>query len=305
MAPSATRSRRTGWPTRDRGRARWSTARRRRAGSGPARGTGGPSCRPRPGPVAGSARACRRAPRGRPGSCGGSACERGGYAGAPMRPRPAAAVAVLALLAPTALAFADGGFNEGARDVALAVAGGLLVLAAIVLARPRPRGGPTWAALGGLAALTAFTTLSEAWAPQADPAWATAERDALYLAGLLLVTLLLTGADRRLARAAEPLLGVGALVVVGYGLLGRLLPDVVHALPSVSAGGRLDKPLTYWNAMGCLAAPGGILGVRGAGGAAPAPGLRRAAGGAPRPPPARPFPAVSRGAPAGRPPRPP
>jgi hypothetical protein len=197
-----------------------------------------------------------------------------------MRLRSAAAqgvVLVLALLAPTALAFADGGFNEGARDVALVGAGVLLVLTALTVPRPVPRGRWAWLALGGLACLTAWTALSEAWAPLADPAWATAERDLLYLAGLTTAMLLLADADRRLARAVEPLLAVGALVVIGYGLLGRLLPDLVHVVPSVSAGGRLDKPLTYWNAMGALAALGIVLTARMAGDDTRTPGLRMAA----------------------------
>jgi hypothetical protein len=184
-----------------------------------------------------------------------------------MRLRSVAAqapLAVLALLAPTALAFADGGFNEGARDVALAGTGVLLALTALVVRRPVPRGRAAWIALAGLALLTVVTALSERWAPLADPAWATAERDALYLAALAVATLLLAG-DRRIARAAEPVLALGALVVIGYGLLGRLLPDLVHVVPSVSAGGRLDKPLTYWNAMGALAAIGVVLCARIAG----------------------------------------
>jgi hypothetical protein len=66
-------------------------------------------------------------------------------------------------------------------------------------------------------------------------------------------------------------------VVVGYGLIGRLLPGVVHVVSSPSAGGRLDQPLTYWNAMGALAAIGVMLAVRLGGDATRAPWLRCAA----------------------------
>jgi O-antigen ligase len=186
------------------------------------------------------------------------------------------AVALLALAAPAALAFAKGGYFEGARDVALAGAGVLLGLGALVVpGRVLPASAPARVALAGLALLTAWTAWSERWAPLADPAWATAERDVLYLAALAAAVLLLR--RRPVARAAEPLLAGGALVVVAYGLLGRLLPDIVHVVPSISAGGRLDQPLTYWNAMGALAAIGVVLSARIAGDTTRAPALRCAA----------------------------
>jgi hypothetical protein len=197
----------------------------------------------------------------------------------PAAPRPfrtpVAVLALVALVAPTALAFADGAYFEGARDVALVGAGLLLALTALAVADPRPPTGPARLALGGLALLTAWTAVSTRWAPSSDPAWATVERDALYLVALTAVTLLL--GDRRLARAVEPVLAAGTVIVVGYGLLGRLVPDVLHVVPSSSAGGRLDQPLTYWNAMGALAAIGVTLCARLAGDATRAPWLRSAA----------------------------
>src|SRR5262249_31780487 len=63
----------------------------------------------------------------------------------------------------------------------------------------------------------------------------------------------------------EPGLALGAFVVTGYGLLGRLLPGIVHERATVSSAGRLDQPLTYWNAEGALAALGLILCCRIAG----------------------------------------
>jgi hypothetical protein len=188
---------------------------------------------------------------------------------------PLLAVALLALVAPTALAFGSGGFFEGARDVALIGAGVLLILTALVVERPLPPPGPARLALGGLALLTAWTALSVTWAPLRDRAWSTAERDVLYLAALAAVTVLLR--ERASARLAEPVLALGALVVIGYGLLGRLVPDIVHVTSSVSAGGRLDQPLTYWNAMGALAAIGLVLSARMAGDPERAPWLRCAA----------------------------
>ena len=48
----------------------------------------------------------------------------------------------------------------------------------------------------------------------------------------------------------EPALAAGTVVVIGYGLSARLLPGLLHFARSVSAQGRLEQPLTYWNAMG-------------------------------------------------------
>jgi hypothetical protein len=179
------------------------------------------------------------------------------------RPPAAVGLALAVLAAPTVLAFFKGGYFDGPRDVALGLTGLLLAACALLLPREAllPRGVPARVALAGFAGLTAWTALSTRWAPLDDNAWATFERDALYLAALVIAATTL----RSVPRAVEPALAAGALVVIGYGLLGRLIPDVVHAAPSVSAGGRLDQPLTYWNAMGALGAIGFTLSVRVAG----------------------------------------
>ena len=66
-------------------------------------------------------------------------------------------------------------------------------------------------------------------------------------------------------RAVEPALAAGATIVIGYGLAGRLLPGIVELARSRSAGGRLEQPITYWNAEGALAAMGLVLCARLAG----------------------------------------
>ena len=178
---------------------------------------------------------------------------------------PVAGLAVVALLAPSALAFFRGGYFEGARDGALIAVGLLVALTALLAPRALPITRSTVLAIGGLGALSAWTALSVSWAPLNDEAWATFERDVLYLGALVVAATLLRGRDRSPARLAEPVLAAGALIVVGYGLLGRLIPTIVHAVPSTSAGGRMDQPLTYWNAMGALAAIGLVLCARLAG----------------------------------------
>ena len=70
---------------------------------------------------------------------------------------------------------------------------------------------------------------------------------------------------RAALRAVEPALAAGATIVIGYGLAGRLLPGIVELERSRSAGGRLEQPITYWNAEGALAAVGLVLCARLAG----------------------------------------
>src|SRR3954470_19923706 len=152
-----------------------------------------------------------RARRPRGGWPGGSACGVEGYAAPPMRPRlpsarPAVGLALAGLAAPTLLAFYKGGYFEGARDAALIGVGVLLALAALVLPGQAllPRRRPARLALAGFAGLTLWTALSAAWAPLDDPAWATFERDALYLGALLAAMALLAGPVRGRARLVEP-----------------------------------------------------------------------------------------------------
>ena len=57
----------------------------------------------------------------------------------------------------------------------------------------------------------------------------------------------------------------GALVVIGYGLAGPAAARADRPGRSRSAGGRLEQPITYWNAEGALAAIGLVLCARLAG----------------------------------------
>jgi uncharacterized membrane protein YidH (DUF202 family) len=85
----------------------------------------------------------------------------------------------------------------------------------------------------------------------------------LYAGVLLAAAALLR--TPRLQRAVEPALAAGALIVIGYGISGRLVPGLLHFARSVSAQGRLEQPLTYWNAVGEVAAIGFVLAARLAG----------------------------------------
>jgi hypothetical protein len=174
-----------------------------------------------------------------------------------------AAAAVLLLAAPTILAFFSGGFFFEPRVIAT-IATWLLVLAlAAVGPAPLPRSRNGWLALGGLVLIAVWSAVSVAWAPRAGPAIESVERLFLYVGALLIAIGALR--SRRVLRAVEPALAAGAALVIGYGLAGRLLPGIVHLAHSSRAGGRLEQPLTYWNAEGALAALGLVLCARLAG----------------------------------------
>jgi len=192
-----------------------------------------------------------------------------------MRPAVLHAARAVAVAGPVALAFAAGGYFDTGRMVALAAACAVLAAVALAAPSPWPRGRPARAAVAGTAALAAWTWASTAWAPLPDAAGDDAERAALYAVALLAGAALWR--PRAAARAVEPLAALGILVVIGYGLSGRLLPGLVELEQSLSAGGRLEQPLTYWNAMGALAAIGTVLCARLAGDRERPPGLRHAA----------------------------
>jgi O-antigen ligase len=169
---------------------------------------------------------------------------------------------LLLVLGPTALAFFTGGYFEGPRAWAGLGAWLLVVLGAALRSGARPFHGPSRLAFGGLIALAALSLLSMLWAPVVSNAYQAGQIVVLYLGELLAGSLLL---DRSRARAVEPLLAGGVLIVIGYGLAGRLLPGVLHFTNYSDAEGRLNQPLTYWNAMGELSALGVVLCLRLAG----------------------------------------
>jgi O-Antigen ligase len=169
--------------------------------------------------------------------------------------RPVAAACLLC--APTVLAFFSGGFFAEPRLIAAIVIWSLVLAMAVVGDTPLPRGLPGRLALGGLVALTAWTGLSIAWAPLGGPAVESLQRLVLYVGALMLGIGALR--SRTLLRAVEPGLAGGAVIVIGYGLAGRLLPGILDFDRSESAGGRLEQPITYWNAEGALAALGLVL----------------------------------------------
>ena len=159
------------------------------------------------------------------------------------------------------IAFASGGTGDDGRDAAVIVVW-VLVAAAALFWRPipLPRCRPGRVALAGLAAMTLLVAVSARWAPLGGPALDDRVRLGLYLGVFLLATC--AWPSRRVARLAEPALVAGAVTVVGYGLSERLVPDLVSFERSLGASGLLKQPITYWNAMGVLAAVAIVLAAR-------------------------------------------
>jgi hypothetical protein len=173
-------------------------------------------------------------------------------------------VAVGLLLAgPTVLAFFSGGYFSGPRAWAGLGAWLLVAIAAVAAPGPMRRDRATWLAIGGLAGLAGWTLLSVLWAPIAGNAYGAGQIAILYLGALIAAVILLRGGSAQ--RWVEPALAAGTLIVIGYGLSERLLPGLLTFARSVSAEGRLEQPLTYWNTMGELAALGFVLSARVAG----------------------------------------
>ncbi len=195
-------------------------------------------------------------------------------------PRGVALLPAAALLAgPAIVGFSSGGATDVSRLSAAVAA--FVVLALAAAAMP----GPPWPgtaagrwALGGLTGFAVWTLLARTWAPTHARADAAFEFAALYLATVAAAGLLLR--RRAVARLAEPALALGAVAVIGYGVAGRLVPGLLELAVSPRAGGRLDQPLTYWNAMGALAGLGLVLATRLAGDETRPGALRAVAAGA-------------------------
>ncbi|MGI8557203.1 MAG: O-antigen ligase family protein [Solirubrobacteraceae bacterium] len=185
------------------------------------------------------------------------------------------------LAGPVALAFFSGGYFDLARTRAALVAWALVLICAVAAERPLARSVPARIAVGALVAFAAWTLLSTLWTPLPGVAYHDGERVILYAGALIAACGLLRG--RVALRAVEPVVAAGVLVVIGYGLSERLLPGLLTFTHSPSAGGRLEQPITYWNATGELAALGFVLCARLAGDATRSRGLRLAAAAAAAP----------------------
>jgi len=173
---------------------------------------------------------------------------------------------VVLLVGPTVLAFFAGGYFELEQQWAGLIAWALVALSVVLRPGgpgllPRRLGGRL--ALAGLTLFALWTLVSFTWAPIKGDAYQAGRMVFAYVGALAAASLLFR--VRGAPAVVEPALAAGALVVIGYGISERLLPGLLHFARSTSAQGRLEQPLTYWNAMGELAALGFVLCARLAG----------------------------------------
>ncbi len=166
------------------------------------------------------------------------------------------------MLAPAAVllyvGFSAGGFFAGGTAVAALILLGVLGLR--ILTARHPVAGVNLAvalASGALGALGAWILLSQLWSDSAVRALLEFDRVLVYLSVLVLV-----GLRRRSRRRVEALvwaIGIAIVLIVGAGLLTRILPEVFPTNPAAQGADRLSHPLTYWNGLGIVAGLGIIL----------------------------------------------
>jgi O-Antigen ligase len=114
----------------------------------------------------------------------------------------------------------------------------------------------TLVAIAALALYAALTLVSALWSHSTSRALIEFDRAFLYLLVLVLFGTVRASASnvRWLIRG----LALGASIVCLAGLISRVAPDVWHTAPDVS-NERLSYPVTYWNALGLLAALGVVF----------------------------------------------
>src|SRR5919197_3145027 len=157
-------------------------------------------------------------------------------------------VAVLAAAAAVALAFDDGGYFApawGWSALALFWVAGL----ALFLRDRFSFGRLELAMLGSFAGFVAWVALSSTWSPSTERSILEAQRDVVYLGGLLAV--LLVARRRPVTELLVALCGA-AFVTSAFGLIDFLFS-------TREAGARLSEPLGYPNAAGLVAAIGALL----------------------------------------------
>ncbi|HEU0318147.1 MAG TPA: O-antigen ligase family protein, partial [Solirubrobacteraceae bacterium] len=157
------------------------------------------------------------------------------------------------------LGFEAGGYFPGSTAVA-AIGVAIALVLRIGLA-PDPFSGLSWRsglAAGSLALLAVWTLVSATWSHAPGRAVLEFDRVLLYLLVLVLFASLRRRRGSRTALAGG--FAAGAFVLCAAALATRTLPAVFPIRPEI-ANDRLAFPLTYWNALGLLAALGILLSI--------------------------------------------
>ncbi len=168
--------------------------------------------------------------------------------------RDAFASAGLGFVLAAGVAADDGGFFSDTWAWASLLA--LLAVTALLVARPRTETGTLDVAyLGGVVLLTGWAALSALWSPSTTSTLSDVSRLLAYV-GVVALGLLVVR-----KQTVPHLLGgvlAGVVVVCGYSLLTRLLPDRLADFEGSTAY-RLSVPIDYWNGLGAYAAMGTLL----------------------------------------------
>jgi hypothetical protein len=187
-------------------------------------------------------------------------------------PRPGATMAATLAVAGIlcfATFLAGGGLSLAPMttlELTLTIAAGAIAAGAVVLGvRGHPRG--LWS-VGLLLAFTALTGLSVVWSVAPDASWQDAGRmlaySSVFAAAVALAWIAPAGWRALLGGTV-----LAAVVVCGYALLTKVLPNELGLSAEANFWARLQEPYGYWNAIGLTAAMGAIgclwLGARRAG----------------------------------------
>ncbi|HEY7604587.1 MAG TPA: tetratricopeptide repeat protein [Gaiellaceae bacterium] len=172
---------------------------------------------------------------------------------------PPALAGRAAFLAAAGLLFTALFFGDGTSNGRLFWIGSLAVIAAAALVlgggAPVPRRAGL-ATLALLAALAAWTALTIWWSIAPDLSWAAFDRLLVY--GAIAVLGLVAAQAPRPARTAAAGLAVLVGLVLGWALLGKVVPSL---FPDGARVARLRNPVGYWNSLALVAATAIPLGL--------------------------------------------
>jgi len=165
--------------------------------------------------------------------------------------------ALVLLLAPAGLAFADGGDDAEVTAAGAGVTLAALALLALFSPAPLLRGRPAVVALGALVGLAVLTAASLSWTRVSAPAGDDLLRLVFYASAFAVALIVLRHPGPR--QAAVPVLLATCVAVALYALAARLAPSSLSIGLDFRAGPRVHQPIPYWNAMGIHTAFGILL----------------------------------------------
>lgn len=176
----------------------------------------------------------------------------------PTQALPAILIGALSALLVAYLSFSAGGFFPG--TTALAAIALIAILVVFIMTARRPGAAIGIRLIAGVVLLALFALwqlVSSSWSHAPGRALLAFDLTLLYVLVLAASGLLVDRPERVRALVYGVLAGMFAACLAG--LLSRTLPHVFPVAPGPSDDERLNFPLTYWNAVGIMAACATIL----------------------------------------------